>query len=90
MRARRKRPDRCASCGGSDLVDAIDNHGRPYRGCARCRVLRSPTVSAEWLRNLADLVECGEVTVIRCDVRPRGVLFGIVAPAVAEKVEAQR
>jgi hypothetical protein len=28
--------DCCSACGGTELVDAVDNHGQPYRGCARC------------------------------------------------------
>ena len=30
---------RCRSCGGRDFTDAIDNHGKVYRGCARCRIV---------------------------------------------------
>jgi hypothetical protein len=33
------RPEQCAVCGGRVFVDAIDNHGQPYRGCARCRIV---------------------------------------------------
>lgn len=29
---------KCASCGGVRFVDAVDNHGKVYRGCANCRV----------------------------------------------------
>lgn len=35
-RRRRELAERCACCGGSEFVDAVDNHGLPYRGCARC------------------------------------------------------
>lgn len=30
--------ERCTSCGGSTFINAIDNHGQSYRGCAMCRV----------------------------------------------------
>lgn len=39
-RARRSRWDGCCrACGGADMVDAVDNDGRPYRGCARCTLV---------------------------------------------------
>lgn len=34
----RKRADRCPNCGGSVLVPAVDNDGKPYMGCPRCVV----------------------------------------------------
>lgn len=30
--------DSCNSCGGTEFVQAVDNHGKPYLGCARCIV----------------------------------------------------
>ena len=38
---------KCHSCGGFEFVDAIDNHGKPYRGCARCVIV--------WPAHLADI-----------------------------------
>lgn len=38
--------ERCKSCGGSELVNAVDNHGQAYRGCGQCRVLRE--VEPDW------------------------------------------
>lgn len=32
------RRERCTICGGTEFVDAIDNLGKRYRGCARCVV----------------------------------------------------
>lgn len=29
---------RCSNCGGMEFVDAIDNDGERYRGCAKCVV----------------------------------------------------
>ncbi len=46
--------------------------------------LRSPTVSAEWLRALADLVEQGKCRVIKCEMKPRGVMLGVVKPEGGE------
>jgi hypothetical protein len=34
-----KKIERCGSCGGTVFVAAIDNDGKPYRGCARCVVV---------------------------------------------------
>lgn len=34
----RPRADRCTSCGGTEFVQAVDNDGRSYPGCARCIV----------------------------------------------------
>ena len=31
--------ERCSSCGRSDFVDAVDNLGQSYRGCAHCRII---------------------------------------------------
>jgi hypothetical protein len=39
-----------------------------------------PTVDAEWLRRLADLVEQGVVDVIKCELREGGVVLGVVKP----------
>jgi hypothetical protein len=41
---------------------------------------RSPTVTAAWLRLLADLVEAGTVEVIRCDLHNGGGTMGVVRP----------
>ncbi len=37
---------RCVSCGGSQFIDAVDNHGQSYQGCARCVVVWPPNESA--------------------------------------------
>lgn len=37
-RRRKNDPNVCGSCGRSDLVDAIDNYGMAYKGCAHCRI----------------------------------------------------
>lgn len=29
---------RCTSCGRRDWIDAVDNYGQPYKGCANCRI----------------------------------------------------
>lgn len=34
----RPRVDRCNSCGGTEFVQAVDNDGKAYFGCARCIV----------------------------------------------------
>jgi hypothetical protein len=34
----RIKDEHCASCGGTSFVDAIDDQGQSYRGCAHCRV----------------------------------------------------
>lgn len=44
-----------------------------------------PTVTPEWLRLLADLVERGEVSVIKCELRDAGVVLGVVKPRPAEE-----
>jgi len=38
--------DRCGCCGGTRLVDAVDNFGRQYRGCASCRILSLAEIEA--------------------------------------------
>jgi hypothetical protein len=35
----RRRPKACGICGGTATIDAVDNFGRPYKGCANCRIL---------------------------------------------------
>lgn len=30
--------NRCKTCGDTALIDAVDNHGNTYRGCAKCKV----------------------------------------------------
>ena len=37
---------RCASCGGIETVDATDNHGKPYKGCANCRIMSLVEINA--------------------------------------------
>lgn len=37
---------RCTSCGGTETVDAIDNHGKPYKGCANCRIMSLDEINA--------------------------------------------
>ncbi len=32
------RTERCLICGGTEFVDAVDNDGESYRGCAKCVV----------------------------------------------------
>ena len=39
---KKKRPDRCPSCGGTEFVEAVDNHGQPYIGCANCTIVLPP------------------------------------------------
>jgi hypothetical protein len=48
--------------------------------------MNAPTVTAEWLRQLANLVEDGTVSVIRCDLKPRGIVLGVVEPRKNEAV----
>lgn len=36
----RKR-DGCRACGSTETIDAVDNSGQPYKGCARCTVKSS-------------------------------------------------
>lgn len=36
MSKRRQKREQCAICNGREFVDAIDNYGQRYRGCARC------------------------------------------------------
>lgn len=43
---KRKRPDRCAACGSTELVDAIDNHGQPYKGCTHCVIVLPDDMAA--------------------------------------------
>lgn len=31
--------EKCSSCGGRSFIDATDNLGQQYRGCARCRIV---------------------------------------------------
>jgi hypothetical protein len=38
---RRLHVDRCASCGGTQFVPAVDNYGNPYPGCIRCVLVDS-------------------------------------------------
>lgn len=33
----------CINCGTSALIDAVDNFGQPYKGCANCIVLPAVT-----------------------------------------------
>lgn len=33
------RIEHCSFCGGTEFVDAVDNHGEAYRGCGRCIIL---------------------------------------------------
>lgn len=40
----RKRKDACGICGGTEFITAVDNHGKTYEGCARCRVAPKPEV----------------------------------------------
>jgi len=40
--------------------------------------MRLPTITGDWLRDLAELVDHKKCSVIRCDVRNGGVLLGIV------------
>jgi len=46
-----------------------------------------PTVSPEWLRKLADLVEAREVDVIKCEIREGGVVLGVVKPRPLDRRE---
>lgn len=34
----KRKPNGCASCGRTDLVPAVDNHGHAYMGCPSCRI----------------------------------------------------
>lgn len=36
----------CAICGGTEMVEDIDNAGATYRGCARCRVKSKAAIDA--------------------------------------------
>lgn len=66
---KRTRRNACLGCGRTDTVDAIDNHGKPYQGCARCVVAAAPgipemmavhnvmTISAPMLAALLAVVE---------------------------------
>lgn len=49
-----------------------------------------PTVTPEWLRNLADLVECGEVDVIKCELREGGVVLGVIKSRSADSVDESK
>jgi len=40
------KPWQCVSCGGPCDVDAVDNHGEPYKGCRRCRLLTWDEIAA--------------------------------------------
>lgn len=42
---RRKRKG-CLICGGTETVQAVDNFGKPYVGCAKCRILSLPEIQA--------------------------------------------
>jgi hypothetical protein len=39
---RRSRLGLCWCCGGSEFVDAVDNRGEAYKGCARCVIVLPP------------------------------------------------
>jgi hypothetical protein len=34
-----KRRGHCCICGGSEFVEATDNHGNRYLGCMRCTIV---------------------------------------------------
>lgn len=44
---RRSRLGLCWNCGGSEFVDAVDNHGCHYEGCARCIIVLPKAPAAE-------------------------------------------
>ncbi len=37
-----KRDGRCPSCGGTRWINAVDNFGQPYTGCANCVLVLEP------------------------------------------------
>lgn len=37
-----KKREQCGICGRTAMIDAVDNYGNSYRGCARCRVVGGP------------------------------------------------
>jgi hypothetical protein len=41
----RSRDGQCWNCGKSDWVDAVDNTGASYKGCAHCVVGPMPTAA---------------------------------------------
>jgi hypothetical protein len=41
------RLDKCGVCGGRVFVNAVDNHGNKYRGCARCVIVLPPELRKE-------------------------------------------
>lgn len=42
-----RRRGTCYFCGRSDFVDAIDNQGDAYRGCAHCTI-KLTAIPATW------------------------------------------
>jgi hypothetical protein len=64
----------CSRCGELTFNEP------PYGMVSRMADRRLPTVTAEWLRELAELVERGDVEVIRCDLKTGGIVLGVVAP----------
>lgn len=46
MGAMKKRPRGCAGCGSTELIDAVDNDGKPYKGCPKCRFKTQAEIDA--------------------------------------------
>ena len=40
----RARAGLCVACGGNEFVQAVDNTGQSYEGCARCTIVLLPDV----------------------------------------------
>lgn len=39
------RPKGCGICGGFETVEATDNYGKRYVGCAKCRILSAAEIA---------------------------------------------
>lgn len=70
----------CGVCGGYALVDAIDNHGQPYRGCARCRLMTLEEINAIINRTGGIVTKADAVAKIR-------ILLGEVAASSTQRNE---
>ena len=61
--------ERCTSCNGTEFVDAIDNEGKSYRGCKRCRI-GDPQDVLKKMAKIATTHGNSIVEVVPCGVHP--------------------
>lgn len=75
------RAERCSNCGGTEFVDAVDNDGQRYRGCARCRAGAGPSVIA---LPGGDLFVAVHLESLERALAHRGLAIVAVTPQAAE------